>query len=363
MQNPQPLQDAEATGPFGDSGLGRWRGAAEWSADGATGLHRRLTHPAYARVNAAAIPDGRALPPDQRLPIPVPPPLAPGIHPLPLAGDDGAIRPFALRPAPSQSGLRLIPAEGFAWGHGTTSARPRTRGDHVLIWITRGGAALDWPRRRQPLAAGSVSYIPTGTAFAFRPLGRAAGHVLLIAPHLAQRLDPALPAGATTGAIGDAAPLLHATLQGLADEIGNPGSGSTAAIQLHLGLLAVRLARLTPQADAARQRPAAIPDLPLIDRFLTLAEAELGKGRTISDLAAMLDTSAAALDHACQTAHGKRAIQMIHDLRFDRALAALRRGDRAPADIARDLGYASQAHLTRAFVDRTGRLPDAFRAR
>ena len=75
----------------------------------------------------------------------------------------------------------------------------------------------------------------------------------------------------------------------------------------------------------------------------------------------MLGSSSAALDRACLSGHGKRAIQMIHDLRFDVALAALRDGNRGLVDIARDLGYASQAHLTRAFVDRTGHLPERFR--
>ena len=89
--------------------------------------------------------------------------------------------------------------------------------------------------------------------------------------------------------------------------------------------------------------------------------ARLADGSTIADLAEDLGATTAELDAACQHRHGKRAVDLVHDLRLARAVQMLRDTSESPARIARMLGYSSLAHLSRAFVAATGRLPDSFR--
>ncbi|WP_256445663.1 helix-turn-helix domain-containing protein [Paracoccus everestensis] len=69
-----------------------------------------------------------------------------------------------------------------------------------------------------------------------------------------------------------------------------------------------------------------------------------------------------ALDQACMVARGKRAVEVIHDLKLERAAALLRGTNRPTLHIAADLGYSSHGHFIRAFVAATGRTPDRFRA-
>ena len=163
------------------------------------------------------------------------------------------------------------------------------------------------------------------------------------------------------GAIGDGAAALQAALADLAAESAREDADAGAAIACHLGLLAVRLSRLEPPSPhpcAGTQTP---PDLPLVNRFMALAGARLGSGHTVGELAEALGVTAATLDRACRKARGRRAIDLIHDLRFETALTLLRTTRTSQAEIAQDLGFTSLAHFIRAFVDRTGKLPESFR--
>ncbi|MCQ0970407.1 AraC family transcriptional regulator [Paracoccus sp. TK19116] len=220
---------------------------------------------------------------------------------------------------------------------------------------------VDLPRAHYPLQTGDVRFLPAGTAFASMPLTGAKGMALLLAPDLARDCEPALPDRMIAGGIGTDASGLMSLLIQLAREGAEDNRQARAAIGCQLGLLSITLQRLSPAAE----RPAAAPntptDLTLVQRFIALADAELGHGRTVSDLAEELGTTSAALDRACLAARGRRAIQLIHDLRHEQAVRALRRSTRPLDLIARDLGYTSLAHFNRAFVAATGRLPAMFR--
>lgn len=309
-------------------------------------------------INDAHIPEGRAVNlPAHRHDMPRHEPLYPPMAPsaLPVAS-----RPFAQRPVARQSGLRLLPLASFVWGSRAKPPRPRTRADHLLLWVIAGHLQLDFPRQQHVMGKDAVRYIPAGTAFAALPMTGTEGYALLLAPGLLHETDPPFPRHALSGSVGEAAEALLATLRELAAESAKPNSGK--AIHCLLGVLALRLARLEPpRANAARPPLPGEAQRPLVERFIALAMANLRQGRTIADLADELGTGTAALDDACRNARGKRAIELMHELRLQRAVEMLRETSRDPAQIARELGYTSHAHFTRSFVAATGRLPETFR--
>lgn len=270
-------------------------------------------------------------------------------------------RPFAERPVSRQSGLRLLPAEGFLWGKPGPVPTPRTRGDHTLIWVQEGALRLGFPRGDRVHGAGSLHFIPAGTAFSALPLKELRGHVALISPDIAEAAAAELPNRVTQGRLaqGDA-DILEMGLHGLANEARGQDAASRAAAACHLGLIAVRLHRI---ASESLPTPSANPDpaRPLVDRFAELAGREYGRGRTIADLAEALGSDVASLDRACQEARGQSALELIYALRHDRAAELLRDPSRPIGGIAQQLGYASLAHFNRAFQQATGRLPETFR--
>ncbi|MFV0302961.1 MAG: helix-turn-helix domain-containing protein [Paracoccus sp. (in: a-proteobacteria)] len=255
----------------------------------------------------------------------------------------------------------MLPLAGFAWGSRAAVPLPRTRGEHVLIRVAHGTLQLDFPRNRQMPGPDSLFYIPCGTAFAALPLGDCAGEVLLIAPELTRDLTHPLPERALGGRLDHDDPAPRLMLQELAKEARRGTQDARAAIACHLSLLALRLAGLEPVARRLPRAPRDNPDLPLAERFVALAQTRLADGNTIADLAEELGAGTAELDAACRHRHGKRAVDLVHDLRLRRALQLLREDGESTARIARMLGFSSLAHLSRACVTATGRLPDSFR--
>lgn len=269
------------------------------------------------------------------------------------------VAPGLRRFAPRKASLRLMPVGAFTWGSPTQPAHPRTRPEHTLIWVTKGRLRLDFPRQSTVMMPGDVRFIPAGTAFASLPQADALGHVLLIATELTADIDPPLPRTVISGCVGAGAAVLSATLHELIEEAARSADRKT--LGCYLNLLSLRLSRLDPERDHTAQPDTPTSDRPLVDRFMTLAAIEIGSWYTLADLAQDLGTTLTQLDRACLEARGRRAIDLLHELRLERASEMLRHTDRSIPRIAQDLGYASHAHLTRSFVAATGRTPEAFR--
>ncbi|WP_265500265.1 AraC family transcriptional regulator [Paracoccus beibuensis] len=270
------------------------------------------------------------------------------------------VAPASRRMAPRRVGLRLVPLPAFGWSGAGPHAQPRTRPEHTLIWVTEGRMLLQFPRRSVLLGPGDVRYIPAGTAFAARAEAGAEGHVLMISPELTTDVDPPMPPTMIAGSIGQAGDAMLVNLRELADEAARGSAGKAFCCQLNL--LSLRLSRLDPEQDHRTGKPASALDRPLVDRFLSLAAGELGAGRTLADMAQDLGTTLTHLDRACGETRGQRAIDLLNDLRLERAAELLRHTDRPTTRLAVDLGYASQTHFTRAFVAATGRTPDTYRS-
>lgn len=257
------------------------------------------------------------------------------------------------------AGLRLLPLTAFIRRDAGRPPQPRTRPDHTLIWATAGEVRLDYPRNGLVLGPGDLRLIPAGTAFAAMPAQGAEGHVALIATGLTANAAPKLPDRGLAAHVGDRGPQLLTALTQLADEA---TCADAAMLTCLVNLLSLRLHQLDPAKQSGQRDRQPIPDRPLLERFLALAATRLGDAGSLADLAEELDTTVAALDRACIAGRGRRAVELVHQLRLERAVDLLRNSRHGAARIAADLGYSSHAHFTRAFIAATGRTPEAFRA-
>ena len=102
-----------------------------------------------------------------------------------------------------------------------------------------------------------------------------------------------------------------------------------------------------PGTDAAPEAPApARPgsgDRALFESFVELAGREMGRGRTLSDLAEALGATASALDTACRRQRGRSALEVLYDLRLDRARRLLSDAATPLSAIAAELEAAKAA--------------------
>lgn len=268
------------------------------------------------------------------------------------------LRPFAHRPRPAQPGLRVLPLDGLHWGGAPRPGLPKTprvRGDHCLIRVNSGKLRLILPGNRSDHGPGDGLFIPAGTAFGTQPLAGSAGQVLLIPVSVADALPSRLPSRMILSA--DAGNTILADLAALvAQELNLSAATRDELLSASLQMLAQR----PEPGQPARHGNAAAA---LFASFTELAGRELGRGRTVADLAAALDTTAAAIEAACQKQRGCSALQVMYDLRLERARSMLADGNQSLAAIADELGFTGTAHLNRAFMAATGRSADAFRPR
>lgn len=256
-----------------------------------------------------------------------------------------------------QSALRLLPLDSFVWAGRDT--RPRTRPDHVLIWVSRGRMQVDLPRHRRVLRDGDLWLIPAGTAFTTLPQPGAIGHVALIPRSLADRANPALPKDGLRAFVGHHSALLQSSLRELAAiDPSGPASRNDVAISL----LSQRLAALEPNRPRNLMTQSPTPDRMLVDRFIARVVQGIGDCASVADIARDLGSTMTALDNACIAARGRRAVDVVGQVRLEQAVQLLRNTSTTPARIAVALGYSSHAHFTRAFVAATGRTPEMFRA-
>ncbi|SDL66997.1 helix-turn-helix domain-containing protein [Paracoccus chinensis] len=268
------------------------------------------------------------------------------------------VTPFAGRPRLPESGLRVLPLDSFVWGGATWAGglrRGRTRGDHCLIRVTAGTMRIILPSGAVDHGAGSVVFIPAGIAFAAEPQPGVRGQVLLMARQMAERLS--LPSRIVVGAgVSDA---FSADLAALAARAHDPIAAATAACRVEL--IATSLERLAARPQASR------PELPgrdshaLVQAYLDFAGREMGRGRTIADLADALGATAAGLDAACRKHRGCSALDLLYELRLDRARAMLADPRHSLSQIAEELGFTGVAHMNRVFMAATGRPAEAFR--
>lgn len=270
---------------------------------------------------------------------------------------EARIRSRSFRMGGRLVGLRLLPLDSFVWGGRDT--QPRTRPDHVLIWVATGRMQVDLPRHRRVLREGDLWLIPAGTAFSTLPQPGASGHVALIPPSLAARADPPLPKDGMRAFVGHHAALLLARLRHLAAcDPARPAAEQAVGISL----LSQRLAMLDPDRPRQQTIHTPTPDRMLVERFVARVMQGIGDCASVADVARELGSSMTALDNACIAARGRRAVELVAQVRLEQAVQLLRNTATMPARIAVALGYSSHAHFTRAFVAATGRTPEIFRA-
>lgn len=272
-------------------------------------------------------------------------------------------RPFAARPGIGL-GVRALPLDGFVWGQHGIARRPRVRGDAVLLIVVAGQMRIDLPARQLRFDDGVLIYIPPGTAFSALPSPDAAGHALLIPAPVVPQMGAGMPPTLAAGRIEPEAFAALITHISAIDRLGrSPDPRDGQAALMRLGLISVALTTMAPADGRPARLPPALPREPrdLLDAFAELAGRELGRGRTISDLAQAIGTTTAQLDRACHIMRGCSALDLVYELRMARAIAALRDTARPPADIARELGFTGIAHMTRCFIAATGRPPEDFR--
>ncbi|MWD30171.1 helix-turn-helix domain-containing protein [Aquicoccus sp. SCR17] len=141
-------------------------------------------------------------------------------------------------------------------------------------------------------------------------------------------------------------------------------SGSTLVLDsLVTALLAKVLTegtfgRAAEDSDGPRREALSFGQLDRLDRLM---QRRLHGRLSVAEMAAGIGLSESWFAHAYRQSRGETPLQTLRRLRIDTAKRRLAERDQPLADIAAEVGFADQAHFTRAFRSVTGQTPGAWR--
>lgn len=257
----------------------------------------------------------------------------------------------------STADLRLVPLHRLAAGGRWRVEAMRSYSVDQLLWFTRGQGRITAGGVTRGYGAHNAIFVPAGTMHGFDMTAQVFGTAVFF-PR-AHGLP--LPDGPRHLRVRDA--LAQGEVTGLLEHLQRESDGDRPArkrAMLHgAGLLGIWLERqLLVSEDAMAPSDAARR---LARRYSALVERDFGTHNSVSDYAAELGVTATHLTRVCKETCGRTASDFLSDRKIAEARRLLADTDLPVKHIAAELGFASPAYFTRAFHQRAGKSPVAFR--
>lgn len=253
--------------------------------------------------------------------------------------------------------LRLIPIQRLANGERWRVEAMRSLSEPVLLWFTRGQGRITIAGVTRGYGTHHAIFLPAGTMHGFEVSPQVFGSALFFG----DAHDLSLPEIPLHLRIRDSGPQVELTalLDNINRELLSEAPAHERAVRHYIGLLDVWLERQAllhatdaPKPDAARR---------LAMRYTTLLERDFRSGLGVADYAAALGVTPTHLTRACKRASGLPAHALLQDRVIFEARRLLKETTLPVAQVSSELGFTSPAYFTRAFQQRTGKTPTAFR--
>lgn len=233
----------------------------------------------------------------------------------------------------------------------------RSISEPLLLWFTKGQGRITVAGSTRGYTAHNAIFVPPGVMHGFE----VGPQVFGLAVFFGRGSPVPLPAEAQHLRIREvhAQQELNVTLDAIQREMVSTSPGADRAVRHYTGLLGVWLERQVDRAAAEAAPPDAARRL--VARYATLLEREFRSGLGVADFARMLGVTPTHLTRCCRLASGRPASALLHDRLIFEARRLLTETDLPVWQIAGSLGFTSAAYFTRAFHNRTGKSPTAFR--
>jgi len=257
----------------------------------------------------------------------------------------------------SDADLRLIPIHRLAQGGRWRVEAMRSYSVDQLLWFTRGQGRITVGGVTRGYGSHNALFIPAGTMHGFEMTPQVYGSALFFGRNHGLHL----PEAPRHLRIRDA--MAQAEITGLLEQLQREADSDRPArhrAMLHLaGLLAVWLERqMLANEDAMAPSDAARR---LARRYSALVEQGFGSEKSVSDYAGALGVTPTHLTRVCKETCGRTASDFLADRKIAEARRLLADTRLPVKEIATGLGFTSAAYFTRAFQQRAGKSPMAFR--
>jgi AraC family transcriptional activator of pobA len=230
------------------------------------------------------------------------------------------------------------------------------RGEHLLIWITRGQGVALIDGARRGFGTHNALFVPARQLMALDPGRQTFGLVLMMPPGLA----PSLPDTPQHLRIRDAT--AQTDLTGQFEALDRDARAASLlhdqALQARTTLIAVWLHRQIAQAEPPEPASAARR---LSRAYCARLTARFASGDRVATHATALGVSAAHLTRACLAETGRSATALLDERRLHAARLLLAATDAGVGDIARHLGFSGTPAFNRFVHRHAGAAPTALR--
>jgi AraC family transcriptional activator of pobA len=253
--------------------------------------------------------------------------------------------------------FRLVAIPRLAAGGRWRVEAMRSLSEPCFLWFTKGQGRITIAGQTRGYTAHNGILIPAGVMHGFEVGTQVFGTAVFFGRDSGVEL-PAAPLHLRIREV-HAQQELNVTLDAIQRELDADTPGHVRAAQAHLGLLAVWIERQAAKVTGEAQKPDAARKL--VARFTDLMEREFRSGAGVGELAAGLGVTATHLTRCCRLTCGRSAIDLLQDRRIFEARKLLSETQMPVNRVGSSLGFASAAYFTRAFQNRTGSSPTAFR--
>ncbi len=257
----------------------------------------------------------------------------------------------------SLSQLRLVAIPRLAANGRWRVEAMRALSEPVLLWFTKGQGRITIAGSTRGYTANNAIFIPAGVMHGFEVGSQVYGTAVFFG----KNCDVTLPKAPHHLRIRETfvQQELNVTLDAILREMDSTVPAHDRATHHYLGLLGVWLERQVQKGAEEVKRPDAAQRL--VARYSNLLERDFRSGMGVADFAGALGVTPTHLTRCCKQACGKPASALLHDRLIFEARTLLSETKIPVGRIADALGFASPAYFTRAFQQKTGKSPSAFR--
>ncbi|MEL6643627.1 MAG: AraC family transcriptional regulator [Pseudomonadota bacterium] len=254
------------------------------------------------------------------------------------------------------AGFRVLSLQRMAQGQRWRTEAMRSYARPVLLWFTRGQGSVTVSGTTRGYGPHNAVFLPAGTMHGFSMMGSVFGYAV----HFPRDMTGDFPDVPLHLRLRDG--LKQAELTALVDaierEARDVAPGMDRAMRHHGGLIAIWLERNADLAVNAQSRGATEH---LVEAFTALVEQDFRSGAGVSSYAARLGVTPTHLSRVCRASCGQSASRLLAERVHFEARRLLQETDLNVSEISRRLGFRSPAYFTRAFQQKTGSTPSAFR--
>ncbi|MEI6798790.1 MAG: AraC family transcriptional regulator [Pseudomonadota bacterium] len=233
----------------------------------------------------------------------------------------------------------------------------RSLAEPCFLWFTKGQGRITIAGQTRGYTAHNGIFIPKGVMHGFEVGTQVFGTAVFFGE------DPIedLPTTPLHLRIRDAHAQqeLYAILDTIQRELESEQPGHLRAVKAYMTVLSVWIDRQALRLGEDGQKNQA--SRRLVARFTALMEEKFRSGAGVGDLAADLGVTATHLTRCCRQTSGRSAMDLLQDRRIFEARKLLSETKLPINVIAASLGFTSAAYFTRAFQNRAGTSPRAFR--